>query len=718
MRAVAAIFWLGIACSAAVALPQIFAIAPSVIQAQDGATAFEDRSGIPLGTVLSANQERAAAVPLDRISPRFLQAVRSAEDRRFYRHAAVDWIAAARAAYDAVRCLCNAGGASTIDMQVARMRFGLPQGLRGKALQLWYASRIDAGSPKDAILEAYANRAAMGGNVYGVEAAAREYFGVPASDLDAAQAALLAGIPNDPAAYDPRTHWRAARARQAYVLRRMTLDGFLSSADARAAARETLHLQPANRTFAGAEQLVFRLAGSGAGSRVRTTIDLPLQRFVQSQARDVVGALAGRNVTQAAALVIDNRTGDVLAYLGSLDYFDPAYLGSNDGVRSLRQPGSALKPFLYEYALERGAIAPDSVLADVPASYAIPGAQLYSPQDYSTRFAGPVTMRTALANSLNVPAVRVLSRAGVPPFLDRLRALGFEHLRRAPSYYGLGLTLGAGEVTLWDLARAYVTMARGGDAIALRTRLDDPAAVSARIGSREDWELISDVLADRHARVHSFGTHSVLDVPFDAAVKTGTSSGYRDTWTVGFTSEYTVAVWAGNFSGAPMERIAGVDGAGPLWSRIMLHLYEHRDPPPLAAPPAALLLASRRAAPADTIDRPAYDEWRAQQGATRGPLRILFPHDGDVFEDALAPGDPARAHQAIAFVVSRPAGATISWRLNGNMLARSADDRYLWPVRPGHWLLTIAGPGGVSRSARFTVVPRPPHEPRGFAVAR
>ena len=718
MRAAAAIFWLGIACNAAVALPQTFAIPASALQTRDGAIAFEDRSGIPLGTVLSANQERAAAVPLDRISPLFLQAVRAAEDRRFYGHAAVDWIAAVRAAYNALRCSCNAGGASTIDMQVARMRFGLPQGLRGKLLQLWYASRIDAGSSKDAILEAYANRAAMGGNVYGVEAAAREYFGVPASDLDAAQAALLAGIPNDPAAYDPRTNWRAARARQAYVLRRMTIEGFLSSGDARAATRETLHLRPAERTFAGAEQLVFRLAAGGAGSRVRTTIDLPLQRFVQAQARDVVGALAGRNVTQAAALVIDNRTGDVLAYLGSLDYFDPAYLGSNDGVRSLRQPGSALKPFLYEYALERGAIAPDSVLADVPASYAIPGAQLYSPQDYSTRFAGPVTLRTALADSLNVPAVRVLSRVGVPPFLDRLRALGFAHLRRAPSYYGLGLTLGAGEVTLWDLARAYVTMARGGDAIALRTRLDDPPAVSTPIGSREDWELIADVLADRHARVHSFGTHSVLDVPFAAAVKTGTSSGYRDTWTVGFTSEYTVAVWAGNFSGAPMERIAGVDGAGPLWSRIMLHLYERRDPPPLAAPPAWLAIASRRAVPADAIDRTAYDEWRAQEGATRGPLRILFPHDGDVFEDALASDDVRRGSQAIAFVVSRPPGASVSWRLNGVPLSRSANDRYLWPVHPGSWLLTIAGPGGASRSIRFTVVRRPPHELRGFAVAR
>ncbi|HEV3153258.1 MAG TPA: penicillin-binding protein 1C [Candidatus Baltobacteraceae bacterium] len=714
MRALRIVFAVTVVVNAAFAAPYAFAVTPDEIRPHEGSVTFEDRSGIPMGTVLSSSQERTAAVPLGEVSPWFLNALIAAEDRRFYNHAGIDWTAALRSSIKAVRCLCNAGGASTIDMQLARMRFTLPGGVRGKIAQAWDAERIDAGSGKAQILEAYVNRVSMGGNVYGVEAAARDYFGIPASDLDLAQAALLAGIPNDPPALEPRTHWHTARARQRYVLERMVADGMISPAAARVAAQESIAVRPQSRELAGAQQLLFRLAATGSAPRVRTTIDLPLQRFVQAQAQNVVGALAGRNVTQAAALVIDNRSGDVLAYLGSLDYFDGAYLGSNDGVQSLRQPGSTLKPFLYEYALERGVIGAGSILADVPTSYAIPGAQMYSPEDYSTRFAGPVTVRAALAGSLNVPAVRVLSKTGVAPFLDRLRALGFTRLRRSPDYYGLGLTLGAGEVTLWDLAHAYVTLARGGNAIPVRAVQSDDPPPGVQIGSRDDWLLVTDILADRYARAHSFGLHSVLDMPFDAAVKTGTSSGYRDTWTVGFTSEYTVAVWAGNFSGAPMQRISGVDGAGPLWNRIMLHLYERRDPPPFAAPPKKLLADSRRAAPTDAASGSIFNEWRARQEATSGALRILFPQDGAVFEDALAADDPRRASQAIAFAVSHPAGTRVRWTLNGAPLPGPASDTYYWPVRVGRWRLTVSAAGSQTQSVAFAVIPRPYHAPRGF----
>lgn len=700
---------------ALVAAPYAFAVHPSAIVPAGTAVAFTDRSGIPLGTVISSSSQRALAVPLERVSPFFISAVLAAEDRRFFSHGAIDWLAAARAAWQSLRCLCVQSGASTIDMQVARMSFGLGNGVRGKIEQIWDAARVDAGSGKRSILTAYVNRIAMGGDVYGVEAAARTYFGVPASDLDLAQAALLAGIPNDPVRLDPRSHWPAARNRQRYVLARMAADGTISRAQAAAAQNETIHVRTRDTDLAAAQQLLFALAAQTPQSDapVRTTIDLPLQRFVQAQAQDVIAALASHNVTQASALVIDNRTGEVLAYLGSLDYFDDAYLGRNDGVQALRQPGSTLKPFLYEFALEEHAIAPQSILADVPSSYAIPSGEIYSPQDYDRRFSGPVSVRTALANSLNVPAVHVLSKVGVSPFLDRLHALGFTHLQRTPAYYGLGLTLGAGEVTLWDLAHAYVTLARNGSAIPLRTRADTQEPPEDQIGDRAYWELVTDILSDRYARAQAFGIGSVIDMPFSAAVKTGTSSGYRDTWTVGYTPEYTVAVWVGNFTGAPMQHVAGVSGAGPLWNRIMLHLYEHRDPPRFERPPARVLASAPAHAP--IARSPQYDEWKLQQGDTTGALHILFPHDGDLFEDTLPRGDPHRGEQQLAFRISRPSGKKVAWTLNGRTLARSAGDACYWTVEPGTWTLTVSA-GGITDTVHFTVIPRIHHGKRGFIL--
>ena len=717
-----------IAAAGFVAVHRAFAV--TALEARSTAVAFTDRSGIPLGVVLSTGAESSVAVPLARISPFFLQAIIATEDRRFYQHGAVDWRALGRAAWQTARCFCGAGGASTITMQLARAQFDLPGGVRGKLLQMWDAARIEAGSSKDQILNAYVNRAAMGGNTYGVEAAARNYFGVPASDLDLAQAAMLAGIPNDPARLNPRTHWQAARARQRAVLRAMAAAGLINAEQAAIAARESLHLRAAGGELAAAQQLLFRLAANDHfAGQVRTTIDLPLQRFVQAQAKDVVAALAGRNVTQAAAVVVDNATGDVLAYLGSTDYFDDAYLGQNDGVRTLRQPGSTLKPFLYEYALERRTIRPYTILADIPTSYAIPNGELYTPEDYSTQFAGPVPVRIALANSLNIPAVRVLSTVGVAPFLSRLKTLGFSGLRRSPDYYGLGLTLGAGEVTLWDLTHAYVTLARGGSAIALRTVLDRNAPGGTQIGDRASWELVADMLADRYARAKSFGLGSVIDTPFPSLVKTGTSSDYRDTWTVGATPEYTVAVWVGNFSGAPMRRIAGVSGAGPLWNRIMLHLYERRDPPRFQAPAGYRIarigslreyvdgadLRAMHTARAGTVTT-AYDEWRARQGATTGALTILFPHDGDVFEDRLAPNDSQRRQQRIEFRVSRPRDARVAWILNGARVAYGGGDAYFWPVRAGEWTLSVRA-GKDVRRIHFSVIRRQPHGPRGFTIA-
>ena len=694
-----------------------------------GSVTYTDRSGIVLGTVLGAGSDRTVSVPLHAVSPRFLEAIVAAEDARFWRHGAVDVRALLRAARDyAVFGEARSGG-STIAMQLARLIDPVPSTIRGKLAQIALAERISIRSNKAAVLEAYVNRAPMGGNLYGVEAAARTYFGEPAADLDLAQAALLAAIPNDPDHLAPDADWSALRRRQHFILERMAGLGEISAAQAGSAFAETLSVRPRELGIADAPHALFylyRSAGAGGG-RVRTTLDRSLQRFVAAQTEDVVGALNDFHVTDAAALVVDNRSGEILAYVGSPDYFSDSVLGRNDGVQALRQPGSSLKPFTYELALERGTIRSTSILADTAAAYALPNGTLYQPQDYSGRFSGPVRVRYALANSLNAPAVQVLSKLGVDALLARLQELGFSHLDRPPSYYGLGLTLGGGEVSLWELVQAYSAMARGGQLLPLHLVADDDASPKA-VGEMPYWQLIADILADPHARAKSFGVGSVLQMPFPAAVKTGTSSDFRDTWTVGFTRDYTVGVWVGNFDGTPMRGVSGVTGAGPLWNRIMLHLYESADEPPAFAAPRGFvrlpICATTGRAPERGTPCAIVKEWVSREDVAAverplphsldatGGLQIVFPHDGDVFvQNQTATALQAR-EQRIA-LRAKGAQRKLGWSIAGTKLALDADGNAFWPLRVGTW--RIAASDGVRHDAVTIRVVPPPAKRPGFS---
>ena len=713
-----------------------------------GAIAFTDRNGLPLGTILPREGTRQISVMLRNVAPSFLQAVVATEDARFFAHHGVDAFAVARA----VRQLFVSGGAqsgaSTITMQLARMLFHVPPTVRGKVEEMWLAERLESGSSKAQILEAYVNRLPMGGNVYGIESAARSYFGTSAEDLDIAQAALLAAVPNDPAHLNPLRNLPALKRRQQYVLQRMVACRAISRAEARAAFNEELHLTPPNRGWIAAPHLLFALAESvpPGVSQVQTTIDRPLQRYVEAQVRAVIRTLAERNVHQGAALVVDNATGEVLAYVGSSDYADTPNRGKNDGVTALRQPGSALKPFLYELALERGDIQPNTILADVPTTYAVRGGQLYTPADYNNAYAGPIRVRAALANSLNVPAVRVLSQVGVDQFLDRLRELRFAHLSKPAQYYGLGLTLGGGEVSLWELVRAYVTMARRGSALDLQAELPASRVAPQEVGSRQLWSLVTDMLSDSGARARSFGASSILDLPFPTAVKTGTSSDFRDTWTVGFSSQYTVGVWVGNFNGAPMRHVSGVTGAAPLWNRIMLHLHEARDPQALPKPvgmvrrPICAITGRRPDRSCSAIvseylfpsqiaayDHPKhmpltrdYDEWLAMQrtpASSRADVRILFPHDADTFVLNKTAADAIRLAplQAIQFEARTLPRQSVIWRLNGHVLAKTATPSLTWLLRPGAWRLEITT-AQRRDSVSFSVAAGAPHMRRGFSM--
>ncbi|MDQ6780767.1 MAG: penicillin-binding protein 1C [Candidatus Eremiobacteraeota bacterium] len=734
-------------------LPLVAPIRAGSLGHDGAALEFTDRNGLLLGVLLSRDQEHTSAVALNAVSPAFVQAIVAAEDARFYEHGAVDYHAMLRAAGQAVRERGLRSGASTITMQLARMGRPLPSGVAGKALQIWTAWRLEAGMSKAQLLEAYVNRLPMGGNVYGVEAAARSYFGVHAYDLDLAQASLLAAIPNNPSGLHPYDHWRELKQRQHYVLGRMLAAGTIDRAEVRHAAAEHILLRERGEGIVAAPHFVFWLAGQvpSGETRITTSIDRPLQRFVEGQVRQVIAGLSKRNVHHAAALVIDNRSGEVLAYVGSPDYFSDSAGGRTDGVQALRQPGSALKPFLYELAFERRIIHPNTILADVPAHYAIPGGLLYSPKDYNDSFLGPVRTRIALADSLNVPAVRVLAMVGVPTFLDRLHALGFDHLTAPPDHYGLGLTLGGGEVSLWELTRAYVTLARGGRAIRLQT-LAPSAAQETLAAMTPDpvqtaglsnasavespnptaaWSLVTDMLADEHARARAFGLGSVLDVPFAAAVKTGTSSDYRDTWTVGFTRDYTVGVWVGNFDGQPMRQVSGVTGAAPLWSRIIMHLHDRSDPQPFA-PPAGLVLepictdtglrpgpgcaavayeylypqdlSQYHMRPASNALPPVYERWAMEQrtDAGYGRFKIVFPRDGDVFAWYPARRELISQPQALLFRSNRGTRA-VKWFLNERPWRSDNAGPLVWPLQPGSWTLRAVN-GAHSDRVIFEVV--------------
>ncbi|MBG1241232.1 penicillin-binding protein 1C [Nostoc sp. NZL] len=735
-------------------LPYFAPIRAADIAQSQLAMQFSDRNGLPLGTLLTRDQEHTSVVPLNQVSPQFIHAILAAEDAGFYHHGALDMKAVIRASKEAIHAKRIVSGASTITMQLARMLDPVPRTLSGKMQEIWLSWRLVAGMNKDEILSAYINRLPMGGNIYGVEAAAQTYFSIPASELNLAQASLLAAIPNNPTYFNPYQHWERLKQRQKYVLNRMVQEGYISGANAARTSAEKVVFQSSQRGIIAAPHFLFWLANQippspayKAGNQapledqsvIRTTINRPLQQFVEAQVQQVISSLAANNVHDASALVIDNRTSEVLAYVGSPNYFNEAKLGRNDGVQALRQPGSTLKPFVYELALEKGLIRPNTILADVPAHYAIPGAKLYSPTDYTESFLGPVRVRIALANSLNVPAVRVLEKVGVQTFLERLHQLGFEHLNQTSEHYGLGLTLGSGEVSLWELARAYVTMARLGEATPLVSTFSDSpfqnpstershqSPKSKISNSTTIWQLITNMLSDSHARATAFGVDSVLNLPFPVAVKTGTSSNFRDTWTVGFTTDYTVATWVGNFNGEPMRQVSGVTGAAPLWNRIMLHLHEHHEPegfpPPdgLVQLPICAISGLRPTSECSSVVQeyfypedkiayqrqnqftlpPEYDEWLAKQqqsSLVSTNLRILSPHHGDLF--LLYPGEEAK--QKLEFKLAGNKSAPVEWWLNGEKLNTQSANSLFWYLRPGKWTLE-ARSGEMSDKVSFQV---------------
>ena len=541
---------------------------------------FTDRHGATLRETRTEDRF-AKPVSLDEIPPHLVRAMLAAEDKRFFEHHGVDWLASMRAASDLVRHRRVVSGASTITQQLVKVAHPRPRTVPTKIIEAVTALRIEQLWDKDRILEEYFNRVDFGHLNTGIASAADYYFGKPLTDLSDAEAAFLAGLPKNPTRLNPHHAPAAAQHRQQTVLTRMRENHWLTADEYERASREPLHLRPPHRTFR-APHFVDLVMAQGVSS-TQTTLDLPLSERIEDIVREQVAKLADRNLHNAAAVVIDNASGDVLALVGSEDYFAPG-TGQVNGAWSPRSAGSTIKPFTYLIALEHGA-NPATVVADTPAVFTTPTGA-YHPENYTRRCMGPVSYRSALANSLNIPAVRVLAaNGGAAALHSRLTGLGLTSLTRPVAEYGLGLTIGNAEVRLLEITNAYACLARLGEAKPYRVLLE---TVNGKTGAvcdpRLTW-LIADILADNTARTPSFGANSPLRFDFPVACKTGTSTDYRDNWAMGYTPEFTVGVWAGNFDGSAMRGVSGVSGAAPILHAIVEHLHARFGTSWYAMPP-------------------------------------------------------------------------------------------------------------------------------------
>jgi penicillin-binding protein 1C len=646
-----------------------------------------DRHGEPIQLLrVDTTVRRGDWLALDQISPAMRDAIVLSEDRRFWAHSGVDWPALAASAW-ANAWNQRTRGASTLTMQLAGLiddtlaRPAAGRSVQAKLGQIVRARQIEAAWTKAQILEAYLNLVPLRGELVGAAAAAQQLFGKHASGLDRSEAALLAVLVRAPNAPPAQIERRACQ-----VLREQALpcDGLGLSLSQALARRPGPAVGPAAAPHYA--RWLARHAPPAAAAPWRSTLDARLQRLAAQALRQQLAELRGHNVEDGAVVVLDNASGEVLVWVGSAGPSSSS-AAAVDAVLARRQPGSTLKPFVYGLALQQRLITAASVLDDSPLQLAAGGA-LYAPQNYDRGFKGPVSARTALAGSLNVPAVRVAQMVGNDALFAALVRAGLAPNESA-GYHGHALALGSADVRLIDLVRGYRALARG-------------ELFGAGVA-----HIVGDMLADRAARAITFGLDSPLVTRGWAAVKTGTSKDLRDNWCLGWTGRYTVGVWVGNASGEPMHAVSGTQGAAPVWRALVAAL--HADEPGRApAAPAAVVASNGEWFLAGT--QPDSDRSARTAANVAGRFGIQSPREGTVL--VLDPDIP-RAAQRVVF-----SGASGRWFVGG--LAVGSGERVSWQPRPGRHVLERHGDGGVIDRVRFEVratTPGPSSSRRGSGSA-
>lgn len=649
-----------------------------------------DRNNVVIERLrLDMKQRMLDWIALDAMSPVLLRAVVVSEDQRFWRHIGVDALGAASAMLDNLH-RSRARGASTISMQLAGLidpeTKATTPGWRKKLRQMRYAMAIELYWSKREILEAYLNLVPFRGELVGIDAAARGLLARGPDGIDSADAAVLAVLIRGPGA----NRWQIGR-RACATLRSMQM----ASACARASfiAGGLPRSGYAMPGVDDAPHLARRLLRA-PGEQLRVTIDANVQRFASEALRTHLADLTTRNVEDGAIVVLDNRSGEVLAYVGSSGELSSA--SQVDGVDAQRQPGSTLKPFLFGLAIDQRWLTASSVLDDSSLALTTPSG-LYVPQDYDRHFHGAVSVRTALGSSLNVPAVRTLTMVGVDRFLHTLRDLGMSSLTRDADNYGYGLALGGAETNLMELSNAYRALANGGQWTPVRFTQEQTQAAGRQVLSPQASFIVGDILSDPDARALTFGLSSALSTRTWAAVKTGTSKGMRDNWAIGYTGRYTVGVWVGNFSGAPMWDVSGVTGAAPIWRDIVEHLHEQvaggAPTPPAGVQSQDVVFKPAFEAPrsdwiiADGV-RPAGDTVTRQLVAAR-PQLIAPPNS------AIIAPDPDIPELRQSLLLQASSSTKTCLRLDGKPVARCGQSTALLKLpQAGRHVLTLTDPAG------------------------
>jgi len=692
-----------------------------------------DRHGRPLQTLRrDPRARRLTWVTLDEVSPALRTAIVLSEDQRFWQHSGIDWQGVAASAWSN---LWNerTRGASTVTMQLAGLLDAggaRPAGGRSwpqKVTQAWTARQLESRWRKTEILEAYLNKVPFRGELVGLPAMSQTLFGKHPAGLDAQESAIAAALvrgPNAPAAVVSR------RACQVLTLQQRSCTG-IDLVLTQALARKGSAALGEQRAPHLARWLMAQ-APSGVAS-VRSTLDARTQRLAQDVLQRHLMELARREVEDGAVIVIDNASGEVLAWVGGSGALSSA--AQVDAVLALRQPGSTLKPFVYGMAFEKRVLTPASLLQDAPVQLPT-GAGLYIPQNYDRQFRGWVSVRTALGNSLNVPAVRAGAMLGADTLAEGLKRFGLP-LKEPGGFYGPGLALGSAEVTLRDLANAYRTLANGGRWSPLRLQLEssngpdgarrtaehraaEHLAAERRTITPQAAHLVTDILADNSARALSFGLHSALATRGFAAVKTGTSKDMRDNWCIGYTDLYTVGVWVGNASGSPMHDVSGVAGAAPIWASL-IHALHEGHPSQAPRPPGGLRSQAIRfegdgAQPLVDADRMEWflagteqSTWRLDTKpvgdvAGRPGRAIVSPQEGAIL--ALDPDIPPRAQRVplrSAWASGSPSSNQqgLTWWLDGRPLASGA--QHDWLPMPGRHTLSLRRHGRSLEEVHFEV---------------
>ena len=564
---------LGVSISAGLYLEKISRIEVNQFYSPDNRI-VSDQFEKPLRWFPDIKGERHLWISIDKIAGTTKKAFIAAEDQRFFSHIGIDPISMVRALKENMIQGKIVLGASTITQQMIRITYPRNRTYSKKFIEVLRSLRAEGHLSKEAILEVYLNRVPMGNNLTGVEAASRIYFKKPSSSLNLHENALLAALPKAPGTLNPYGHnKKKLKVRRNWVLKRMYALGFISLKEKLRAEKQPVLVSEKVFPF-DAPHFVDMMDKNKISGNTKTTVDLMLQKRVEQILGSHRKRLKKQKALQGSVVVIENKTSNVLALVGSMEH-SKTNLGFNNGAISKRSAGSTLKPFLYAKALDEGH-SPSDTLEDLKRSYISPKG-IYRPVNFNRTSYGPVSMREALGNSLNQSAIYLINQIGYENFFKTVSLLGLNNYKEHDAdHYGLGLVIGNLEVKLIQLAAAYATLARGGEFMSPRFLKNDPKPSPNRIFSPESSYIITDILSDPSARVLTFGDFFNQKLPFKVALKTGTSTHYRDSWIIGYTLEYTIAIWIGNFDGSSTNGLSGAKGGGPIFIDILNELYPDR----------------------------------------------------------------------------------------------------------------------------------------------